>query len=192
MQTKISLMAMNDYMKGHLFDGLQVPEGADRETLIDAILLRSVDFGVCCQNAEMLQQIITHYGKRFLEPMRRTWRAITEDYNPLHNFDRHEDYTDTSTATGATGEQTTSSDTQSYMGDTADTFRPANKNDGSAQTAANSRADASAQHNGHLYGNIGVTKSQEMLRDEMSVRLDVEFYGVWADKFISELCIMVY
>ena len=47
------------------------------------------------------------------------------------------------------------------------------------------------QHNAHIYGNIGVTTSQQMLQSELDIaRFNI--YEAIADLFITEFCILVY
>jgi len=50
----------------------------------------------------------------------------------------------------------------------------------------------SAEHNGHLYGNIGVTTSQKMLQDEIDVRFNNNFYDIISSQFKLEFCVMIY
>lgn len=46
-------------------------------------------------------------------------------------------------------------------------------------------------HNAHIYGNIGVTTSQQMLQSELDIaRFNI--YEAIADLFITEFCILVY
>lgn len=47
------------------------------------------------------------------------------------------------------------------------------------------------QHNAHIFGNIGVTTSQQMLQSELDIaRFNI--YEAIADLFITEFCILVY
>lgn len=48
-----------------------------------------------------------------------------------------------------------------------------------------------ATHKGHLYGNIGITSSQQLLQAELDVAR-FNLYDQIADLFISEFCLMVY
>ena len=47
-------------------------------------------------------------------------------------------------------------------------------------------------HDGHLYGNIGVTTSQQMLKAELELRQNINIYDVIAEMFYNEFCIYVY
>lgn len=56
-------------------------------------------------------------------------------------------------------------------------------------TAGNS--NEITQHSAHLYGNIGVTTSQQMLKDQLDV-VKWNLYEHISDIFIDEFCILVY
>lgn len=56
----------------------------------------------------------------------------------------------------------------------------------------NGKFDETSKHDGHLYGNIGTTKSQEMLIDEINLRKKINIYDVIAEMFYNEFCIYVY
>ena len=47
------------------------------------------------------------------------------------------------------------------------------------------------KHSSHLWGNIGVTTSAQMLQGELDVRR-FNIYSQIADIFVSEFCILVY
>lgn len=50
---------------------------------------------------------------------------------------------------------------------------------------------SSGKHSGHMYGNIGVTTSQQMLQSELDIA-EWNLYEHIADVFVRELCIPVY
>lgn len=52
--------------------------------------------------------------------------------------------------------------------------------------------DNNLSHNAHLYGNIGVTTSQQMLESEFKLRQNINIYDVIAEIFFKELCIYIY
>ncbi len=52
--------------------------------------------------------------------------------------------------------------------------------------------DNNLTHNAHLYGNIGVTTSQQMLESEFKLRQNINIYDVIAEIFFKELCIYIY
>ena len=154
MLTKITLQGLDRLVQSglvqgvtDLWDGLTVPEGANKQTLIDAILYRSFEFPVLYMDARTVHDQIKIVSEMYADSMSRTWAALTADYNPIHNFDRFEESTDdregsdtrkghsTQTGTGQSTESNEDSGTSStgYAGDTADTFHPSDKSDSSSR-----------------------------------------------------------
>ena len=88
--------------------------------------------------------------------------ALYTEYKPLENFDRYEDeYTDTSTPYGGST-STTKSDT--YTGSSADMSE--------TTTNISQGTHTDTKHGKqHLHGNIGVTKSQDMVKSEIELRM---------------------
>jgi len=60
---------------------------------------------------------------------------------------------------------------------------------GSNDTTSNNTEQI--KHTAHLYGNIGVTTSTQMLEDFLRVER-FNIYEQLADMFISELCLLIY
>lgn len=56
----------------------------------------------------------------------------------------------------------------------------------------NGKFDENSKHDGHLYGNIGVTTSQQMLNAELDLRSKVNIYDMIAEMFYREFCVYVY
>ena len=59
-----------------------------------------------------------------------------------------------------------------------------------SETGSNTGAKT-VTHTAHLYGNIGVTTSQQMLQSELDVAR-WNLYEQIADLFCEEMCIMIY
>ena len=69
-----------------------------------------------------------------------------------------------------------------------------NKQTGTGETNSSHsyNTDNDSDHKGHMYGNIGVTTSQQMLESEFNLRQKINIYDVIAEIFFKELCIYVY
>ncbi len=73
-----------------LFDGLQVPEGVNKDDTVASILLESSDFPVIITNLETLKFSIGLWSRHRL-PIWEHLKATTEyEYNPIENYDRRE------------------------------------------------------------------------------------------------------
>lgn len=197
---KLTLIGMYNYTEGEIFSGLTVPEGIQKALFISRLLLTRGERGVLYPDPDFMQQAITTWSDSWAPVFDKIYAALTEDYNPLHNFDRHEAYTDeegrerngSSSATGSSDIETESKisayNESTYQPDSMGTSSASNTSaDESTETE-----DRTLTHTGHLYGNIGVTTSQQMLEAEVQLRLNTRMIDIMADKFAEELLILVY
>lgn len=200
MLAKLTLRAFDHYTNGKIWDGLLVPNGVNKNLLIQMILIRSDEFACSYPEPETLAMVISTLAEAQLESMSRTWRALTEDYNPIHNYDRFEEWTDkasqTANSSGNATTSTTGTVTTSYQGDNAGAFVNASQNatedNGETVDTSNTTAKSDNTHDGHLYGNIGVTTSQQMINEELQMRIGKSWFTLWADYFVGALCVYIY
>lgn len=95
---KITLIGFNNYLEAQnddLFEYLSVPTGIDRSLLINNILLKGGEFEVLYSDPNFLKNMIGVWSAKWLHTMERWVNALSIDYNPLENYDRMEDWTDT-------------------------------------------------------------------------------------------------
>ena len=287
---KITILGAMSYYEGRqqgLFDLFTIPEGLDKDTIINDIVYRAGDFPLLYINPDYTRFSLGAFSAKWLDTWQKWYDALSEEYDPLENYNRHEEYEDkhTGTQTNAlTGSDTTTntgtqsnSETINYTGTdkveergtkttavTGNSSENVSANDGSttdhyiwaynenddntypaphtsdsthdtkvdvttvsntgsttesplldttetrnmqdAKTGtrtdnlsetktlneSNQRTDnLKINHTAHLYGNIGVTTSQQMLKEEIEVRKN-NIYNMIADMVIQEFCIMIY
>ena len=243
-----------------IFTKLDLPDGLDRETVINNILLRCGESPILYDNPDFIKLMIGTWSKKWKPSFERMITALDEEYNPLHNFDRYEKYDDErhntdSNRTDGELNRTTSqnkTDTTSYNstiteGNEIDedisysgsditlndvsafnetNYQPSSKNSLTSSNTSgrdmtedkttehtgkdelktvdsqslkdvnaeskSGKFDETSKHDGHLYGNVGTTKSQEMVIDEVNLRKKINIYDVIAEMFYNEFCIYVY
>lgn len=218
MQSKITLIGMYNY-DNTLFDELNFPAGIDKNLAISRILNKSEEFEVLYSDFDYLKDRIGIWGEIWERTFDKWIKALSIDYDPLYNYDRTETYTDTharqyadgqsenskSSSNTATGSQTKSITEQQVSAYDGEGYSDKTKEDAGAFTnqTGNGSAegkitrDASGtsndvtQHSAHLFGNIGVTTSQQMLADELKIA-EWNLYEHISDIFIDEFCILVY
>lgn len=199
MMTILGLYQYGAYDQKDLFQNMKIPAGIDRQDLIDNILEQGAAFEVLYPDFEYLQFSIGAWSKRWYRTMEKWLEALTVQYDPLNNYDRHEEWTDNDNVSGKTetsaGVNTTGQDELSVTAYDSDQYHSKEKTDSSGTSestgSSETNTDAESKHSGHLWGNIGVTTSQEMLREE----LDVQKFNLIqqiTDLFLTEFCIMVY
>ena len=212
--SKITLIGFNNYYE-HLWDELSLPSGINKDLLITNILLRGGEFEVLYSDPVFMMHAIGVWSNKWNRTFEKWLKALSEEYNPLHNYDRHEIYTDTHSENEKINrtESVTAHDTSdsSGSGDTENTvsaydvatYQPHDKagtsstghndSDSSSNVIGNNNRNTAGtvKHDAHLFGNIGVTTSQQMLKDE----LDINTWNIYehiTDLFLNEFAIYIY
>lgn len=246
------------YKEQSLFDEIRLPEGVDKQTLVNTILVESGEFEVMYTDGDFLKVAINTWFERKYNMIDRWIKAINIDYKPLENYNRIEKWTDkangttsnngsknsktnnsgsdngtntnketidnTSSSSTSIGAQTSSDETkvsafnteayspseknESTIGNRTDTTSDTGKTttDGTytktnsftnESTVVDTTSDSgtssnNSEHSGEIYGNIGVTTSQQMLEAEMTLWGKIDIYRDTAEMFVQDFCIMVY
>lgn len=178
-----------------LFADAVFPPSLDRDTLINQCLLRAGEFEVVYENPYFMRDYITSWAKSFYRTFEKWANAYFEDYKPLENYNRTEIWDDKVDNTDKTEAHS------GIKGETVNTVSAYDSNDFVNKDKSNTSStnnsngqsvlDGKTHHEGSIYGNIGVTTSQQMLEAEYEVaRFNV--YEQIAKLFIKEFCICVY
>lgn len=185
----MSLLTIRGMYNYHptLFDDITIPEFWSKDTLIGVILRETDEREVLYSNPAVMETAIMHWGNSNLGQWQRLAKALQVEYEPLENFNRHEEYTDTSTDKG-TGKSTAES-----------TGKSTGYNSGSlvvtdgAESSANTDTltEHMSAHTGRLHGNIGVTTSQQMLQSEIDLR-KYNWYNEVAKEFANTFTLGVW
>ena len=99
---KITLFSFARWMNENnkdLFANLTVPQGIQKSTLVDNILLRGGEFEVVYSDPEFMQYAIGSWSRKWYRTMQKWIEALSIDYNPLENYDRYENIQDKSNKT---------------------------------------------------------------------------------------------
>lgn len=176
----ISVLGMWQFNNA-LFDKFIVPAQIDKQDVVDTILMECAELPVVYTNWDVLQGAIGLFSKRRLHSWERMATALFEDYNPLHNFDRYEDSTDDEN-TASSGSADSVNTVNGYNGDAEHDRQNTN---GKSETKRGNK------HKAHLYGNIGVTTSAQMLSGELEIRKN-DLISIIVLEFKENFCIMVY
>lgn len=164
-----------------LFDKMQVPTQIDKQDVVDSILLECAELPVVYTNWDVLQGAIGLFSKRRVHAWERMATALFEDYNPLHNFDRYEESTDDEN-TASIGSTNSVNTVNGYNGDAEHDKQ---------NTTGKNETKRGNNHIGHLYGNVGVTTSAQMLEGELEIRKQ-DLISIIVREFKENFCIMVY
>ena len=260
---RVTLFGFYNY-DNSLFDGVQLPDGLDRDILINEILKNSGDLYPYHQHPGMLKLNITFWFSRKHYDFLQMYNALRAKYNPIENYDRYEEFnrnyvnsgsdktsteldsTNTTTHTGTDENAKTGTDAAAKTGtDTSETTNNSTTEKGvSAYNETgytNREKDTTEQHstttqtynttdtlthntkdtstynntvkssssggdsstieygskrsedeNNHIHGNIGVTTAQQMITEEINLRMKFDLYELIAMQFEHEFLIQVY
>lgn len=207
---KITMLGLQSYMKHYekdLFELLNVPEGIDKETLVNNILLKGSEFEVLYSQPEFFHDMIGVFSDKWQRTFTKWVEALNVEYSPLENYDRIEDWDEKKTSANNINNTGSSNTSDSGNTDNVNQVSAYNSNlfqDDSHSTGTTSGTTNSSNSfngsesgsntlikSGRTHGNIGVTTSQQMLQAE----LDIVTWNVYehiTDLFLKEFCILVY
>lgn len=91
---KITLLGFYNYNNA-LFDEMVLPDGVDKETLVDTILMRGAEYECIYSDPSFMQKLVGSWSRQWLKVFEK-WQEVTNtDFAPLENYDRYEDWNDT-------------------------------------------------------------------------------------------------
>ena len=95
---KITLIGLYRWLNAEnidLFDAFKsLPEGIDKETLVNLILTEGGEFEPLYADANMMKGQIELFVSQHMRTFTKWVKALAIEYNPLENYDRMEDWTD--------------------------------------------------------------------------------------------------
>ena len=157
------IRAILDY-DNTVFDNMQLPEGVELSDVADHIIMKYGDTPLYAPDPAVIKYYIGSWSRRRLPLWERYKKAIELEYDPIENYDRREEGSDTN-------ENLISADNSSdYQPDSKSIRIPALR----------------------THGNIGVTTSQQMLVSELDLVPRLDLIDYIADDFRSEFCLSIY
>ena len=199
---KITLIGMYQWMElneKHLFQNLTTPTGLDKDKLVNSILMKGAEFEVLYADADFMQQMIGVWSDKWQHVMERWVKLTSVDYDPLENYDRHEDWTDSkiehAVAADTAGQEGGGTTTNKRAAYDSSNFENHDQSDsgssGYSSGVTNTVAAGNSKHGGRTHGNIGVMSSQNMYLQELEV-LKINMYDAISDLFLSEMVVYTY
>lgn len=203
---KLTLFSAYNYCKAHgenLFEAFDAIPDIDADLLTNVLLIRGGEFGLIYPDTDFLKMQVETSVKKWQHTIARWVKIQSEDYNPIHNYDRYEEYTDTENASGTQ----TAGGSSTVIDDTTNTESKAAYDSNALQTNAQSKIDGTTTnttnnsatqnnnrelvHTAHLFGNIGVTTTSQ-LQTEARKAEAWNLYENIAGLFIADWCIPIY
>ena len=174
-----------------IFENMSLPDGIDKELVTNTILEQCAEFETIYPDFDYMKFSIGLWSKRWYHTFDKWYKDLQIEYNPIHNYDRTEEWTETDKG------QATSTDNANSVSDNfvtaynSDELRQESQN--KAESSGKQTADTTNENvkKGRAYGNIGVTTTVAMLSE------DIEFARFnliqqIVDCFKTDFCILVY
>ena len=218
-KSKVTLSGFYEYLETTgegLFEEIELTSLINKETLINNILFECGEFEVLYADLNFYKKAVNHFFKLNYDLFNRWATDLQREYNPLENYDRFENWTDSSENLTSESETTSSSmlnsetasnnstsineksayDSNTLVADDKNIFA-GNSGNNSSSNASGTRGNTASnsgesEHDGRIHGNIGVTTSQQMLESEMVLRQKWQLIKIITDMFMNDLTIPVY
>lgn len=191
-----------------LFDDIVLPDTIIKDNLINLIMQRSGMLFPIHQQPDFLKGNIRGWFERKRDSFARIEMALTSEYNPIENYDRKENWTDTPNVSyvrtgGHTSDVTNKpnvSNEDTVAAFNSDSYAPSRKNVTSGTTTGKENfvyndetqhESGTRTHEGRVHGNIGVTTNQQMIQSEITLRM-FDLYETIATMFENEFLSQVY
>lgn len=223
-----------------LFSKLTLPVAYNTDTFIESLLLDQGEKRVAYPEPQFMEYAIGVWCRKWRSALERIALALNSEYNPIHNYDRHEEWSDhtegnyrndlkrggsdtttnngetDTTGTGSITENTTKSTEEKVSAFNENVYQPKQLTDENGNTITGSTNSENvtatntetqtygatedgtgddqrdSTHVGHLYGNIGITTSQQMIQAEIDLRSNHNMYAIAAELFADDLLLMLY
>lgn len=172
--SKISILGLYRY-EPSIFEGLQLPEAVDKDTLINTILLECSDLELIYADVMTMTLAITAWSNKSQITWQKLLETTTAEYSPIENYDRYEDTTDRTH-----GSSTSTGQVAGF-----------NSSDFENRDHAESVGDTTATHTAHIHGNIGVTTAMRMIKEQRDV-VKFNIYDAITEDFKQRFCLLVY
>ena len=195
LQPRMTLYGMYQY-DPTLFDGVVLPDGMNKTLMVNQIIRQSGDLFPYYQAPPQVKTAITEWFTRRKENFAKLWQGFTAEYNPIENYDRQEDSTETPNITHTLSNSgqdasTNEADVQGYNG-TDYVPNSRTKSSGTSSTNGTDTESGTRTYTSRIHGNIGVTTSAQMLEGEMALRRSLDIYALIAEEFENDNLIQVY
>lgn len=194
-----------------ILDGLTLPDGMDKSVAINNILAECAELEILYPDPDTFKAALSAWSAANFSVWDRAWKALQLTYNPIWNVDgtvtetEERDLTRAGTSSGTTGNTRTDNLQQVHenkvAGFNATDYQNREQNttkDTGTQQDAGTHSDTHSdtdtgtiERTTRRTGNIGVTTSQQMLREELEIAKQ-NIYTWVTDMFKGRFCVMVY
>lgn len=186
-----------------------IPDGLDIDILKSSILSEYAELEVLYPNPEVMKVLIGSWSAKLLPVWKHLYETTQYEYNPIENYNRtDEGRIDRANTRIHSGTDTSTHNNNGQIDDYTAGFDsvPSGSSDGlvkQGKTISSNNGSNSMNHGEHITdngndtthltskGNIGVTTTQKMIREEREIA-EFNIYDRIVKDFCNRFCIEVY
>lgn len=174
------------YAKDHtLFDNMVIPEGMDRDALLNKLLVDTAELEVCYPNTDMMKYSLGTWSQSHLHNWEIMYESLNKsNYDPFTDFDRNEEYEESFTTNGTGEENGTGSQRAFNEADLTDVS-------GSHSSAINNQT-GTRSHRMRQYGNSALGTNQDIIEKEIKIRKLYNLYDIIIQQYKQDFTLLVY
>lgn len=203
----LSVLGLYNY-DDTLFDNMVVPAGVDKtNVLIPNLLSELAELEVLYADPEIMKTIIEVWSKKQLPVWSKLMATVNLEYNPIYNKDGYYEETETTdrdttnsvtdTLNATVNDEGSNTNLVSAFNSTTFENREKDEIENERRETQQNSSQSSGTENGeitrerHEYGNIGVTTTQQMIKEEREVsQFNIVNYII--EDFKQRFCVLVY
>ena len=125
----MSLLGLYSY-DNTIFDQMVLPEALDSSVLVDNLLMDAASLEILYPDPVFLKEAIGRWSAKRIGVWNELYATTQYEYNPIHNYDRTEEWTDTESGSGTDSVESSSS------GSTSGSSSGSSSGDGTATASA--------------------------------------------------------
>lgn len=133
MLSKLTLIGIHNYTNGAIWNDIELPEGLDKDILVNEILRRNGEFPVVWPDADFLKIQIDFFFKKWKHNFTKWVEAANKEYEALYNVD-------VTTTTTEEGTNEANSATSGQNNGTVNRSGSSSSNGSSGNTSTESKA----------------------------------------------------
>ena len=174
MVATLSLLGLYSF-RGDILDDFKLPEGIDRDDFVEMLLFDTAELELLTPDPDIIKQLLGRWSNVRVNAWAKMLDTETVEYNPIHNYDRQENWVDDGSGSSITD--------LSVAG-----FNDADMAD---RERTGTGTTTQSRHTARISGNIGVTTTQQMLESERESRKYSTVYEIIGE-FKERFCLLVY